>query len=77
MCRPILLALWLLAWPAWAGVDVYVEQAYGSAWIKYQCTAGEVVRAWALDVSIDQGQIVGVTDFFAGACTASDRCCGM
>lgn len=49
-----------------ATVQVYVQDTNGVAWIKYQCTAGEVVRAFALDVSVDNGIIFAVSDFFVG-----------
>ncbi len=62
----ISIGLFLVA--AWAGADVrvFVQDDNGVARIQYQCTAGEVVRAFALDVSVDRGQIVGVSDFFRG-----------
>ena len=63
----------LLAATAGAGVRVYVEGADGVAWIKYECTAGEVVRAFALDVSVDRGKIVGISNFFVGPSTAVAR----
>lgn len=64
--RVVVLNLCLLAASAQAGVHVFVEDVNGVAWIKYECTAGEVVRAFALDVSVDKGQIVGISDFFRG-----------
>jgi hypothetical protein len=56
-----------------AEVRVYVEDAGGVAWIKYECTAGEVIRSFALDISVDRGQITGISDFFTGTCSASAR----
>lgn len=53
-----------------AAVRVYVQDANGVANINYQCTAGEVVRAFALDVSVDRGEILGVTNYFRGPSTA-------
>jgi hypothetical protein len=47
-------------------VRVFVQDVNGAAWIKYQCTAGEVVRSFALDVTVDQGIIFGVSDFLVG-----------
>lgn len=47
-------------------VRVYVEDNQGTALIKYECSVGEVVRAFALDVYVDRGQIVGISDFFRG-----------
>jgi hypothetical protein len=56
-----------------AGVRVYVEDAAGVALIKYECTAGEVVRAFALDVTVDRGQIVNISDYFVGPSTGAAR----
>lgn len=42
----------------------------GVATVNYQCTAGEVVRAFALDVKVDRGQVVGIADFFRGQSVA-------
>jgi hypothetical protein len=53
-----------------AAVEVSVQAGNGLAWIQYHCTAGEVVRAFALDVRVDQGQILGVSDFHVGESTA-------
>jgi hypothetical protein len=52
-------------------VRVYVQGTNGLANINYECTAGEVVRAFALDVTVDQGQILGITNFFSGPSTAA------
>src|SRR5712671_2145138 len=49
-----------------ASVNLFVQDVNGVAWIKYQCTAGEVVRAFALDVTVDRGVIFGVSDFLVG-----------
>jgi len=62
----VILSVCLLVAPAWAEVRVSVQDTNGVAWITYQCTAGEVVRAFALNVTVDRGQIVGVSDFFRG-----------
>ena len=62
----------LSAW-AQAEVRVFVQDISGAAWIKYECTAGEVVRAFALNVSVNKGQIVGISDFFRGVSTAEAR----
>ena len=64
---PVFLALSLCAK---AEVRVFVEGSNGGACIKYECTAGEVVRAFALDVSVDRGQITGITNFFRGESVA-------
>ena len=49
-----------------ATVRVFVQDANGVARIQYECTAGEVVRAFALDVTVDQGIIFGISDFQVG-----------
>lgn len=54
-----------------AEVHILVQHSNTVAWVNYECTAGELVRAFALDVSVDSGQIVGVSNFFRGPCTAS------
>lgn len=61
-----LLYMCLLAAAAQAEVRVFVQDTNGLAWIKYECTAGEVVRAFALNVSVDRGQIQAISDFFRG-----------
>jgi hypothetical protein len=55
-----------VACAARAEVRVFVQSSNGVAWVQYTCTAGEVVRAFALDVSVDRGQILGVSGFFRG-----------
>lgn len=64
-------SLLLLALSASANVLVFVQATNGLACINYNCTAGEVVRAFALDVTVDQGQILGITNYFRGPCTAT------
>lgn len=49
-----------------AEVRVFIADSNGIACLKYECTAGEIVRAFALDVSVDRGQITGVSNFFRG-----------
>jgi hypothetical protein len=65
----LLMILLLLAYPARGIVRVYVQGTNGLANINYECTGGEVVRAFALDVTVDQGQILGITNYFRGAST--------
>jgi hypothetical protein len=62
---PLLLTLFT-AHLATASVRVYVQDINGVAWLKYQCTAGEIVRAFAIDVTVDQGVIFAVSDFKVG-----------
>jgi hypothetical protein len=54
-------------------VRIYVQGTNGMANINYECTAGEVARAFALDVTVDRGQIVDVTNFLRGPSTAAAR----
>jgi hypothetical protein len=61
-----ILAGGLLALSCQATVRVFVQDTNGLAWISYQCTAGEVVRSFALDVTVDHGVILGVTNFLRG-----------
>jgi len=63
----------LLASSACASVRVYVEEVSGKAWIKYNCTAGEIVRAFALDVTVNEGQITHISEFFRGESTSTAR----
>ncbi|MCX6875839.1 MAG: choice-of-anchor D domain-containing protein [Verrucomicrobia bacterium] len=72
-CIISLVNVWLLAVAAEAEVRVFVQEAGGAAWIKYECTAGEKIRAFALDVSVDRGQIIGISDFFVGPSSAATR----
>lgn len=56
----------LLVFQAHAEVRVFIQNTNGVAWLKYECTGGEIVRAFALNVSVDRGQITGISDFFRG-----------
>ncbi len=69
----LLLTLLLLVHPAPATVRVYVQGTNGLANLNYECTAAEVVRAFALDVTVDHGVILGVTNYFRGLSTAAAR----
>lgn len=62
----VLLNVCLLAASARSAVNVVVQDSNGVAAIKYECTAGEVVRSFALDVWVDKGRVVGITNFFRG-----------
>lgn len=68
-----LLGACLLCTVARAEVRVWVENRAGEACVRYRCTAGEVVRAFALDVVVDRGSIHGISEFFTGPCTAEAR----
>jgi hypothetical protein len=67
----LLLVLLLPGYSTRGAVTVFVQETNGLAAIRYECSAGEVVRAFALDVRVDRGQILGVTNFFRGPSTAS------
>jgi len=58
---------------AQAEVRVFVEESQGLALINYECTAGEVVQAFALDAVVDRGRIVGISEFFRGESRAGAR----
>jgi hypothetical protein len=64
-----------LVWsvPVRATVSVYVQEVGGSARLEYKCSAGEVVRAFALDVSVNRGRIESVRDFFRGESTEEEQ----
>jgi len=63
----------LLVASARAEVHVFVQEENGAASIKYECTGGEVVRAFALNVSVDHGQITGISNYFRGESTPAAR----
>jgi hypothetical protein len=52
-----------------AEVKLSIREENRGASIKYECTGGEVVRAFALNVSVDRGQIIGVSNYFKGEST--------
>src|SRR5579859_3681003 len=70
VCSFFLFATWLETRSTYAAVHVNVVDTNGVAWIEYRCDAGEVVRAFALDVSVDRGEIIGVSNFFSGVSTS-------
>src|ERR1035437_1874834 len=70
-------SLLLLALSASANVLVFVQATNGLACIDYECSAGEGVRAFALDVTLDQGQSLGITNYFTGPSTAAAQGYGM
>jgi hypothetical protein len=67
----VLAGLFPLCSPAQTEVQVFVESTNGLAALRYRCAAGEVMRAFALDVSVDQGAIIGISNFFKGPSTAA------
>ena len=67
----LLLSLFWLTNCSRGNVRVFVQETNGMAEIHYECTAGEVIRALALDVTVDHGTIIAVTNFFRGPSTAN------
>ena len=67
--QSLLLAALLFATPAMAAVRITVEPAGSTAAIKY-ATDGEKVRAFALDITVNKGKIVAISDFIRGESTA-------
>jgi len=67
----LLLAVLVLASPALAAVRIIVEPDGNTAAIKYE-TDGEIVRAFALDIMVDAGTIIGISDFIRGESTAEN-----
>ena len=66
----LIVAALLIAAPAMATVEIGVtDLGGGEAAITYNCTAGEDVRAFALDITIDKGTIDDVKDFNTGEST--------
>lgn len=73
MKRVVVLLMVLLGVVAQAEVRLSVQESNGLALINYACTAGEVVQAFALDVTVDRGQIVGLSQFFRGESRPGSR----
>jgi hypothetical protein len=66
------LFLWLLtSTTGSAGVRVFIRNSNNLAVVAYECTAGETVRAFALNVSVDRGSLLAISDFARGPSTAS------
>jgi hypothetical protein len=65
----VVLVVAMMAVSASAAVRIIVEDMGGMAAVKYE-TDGEIVRAFALDVTVDAGVLVGVRDFHRGESTA-------
>jgi hypothetical protein len=63
----LILAALLFATPAFAVVNFAVVPTDScKADITYTATAGEDIRAFALDITADTGNIIGVTNYFTG-----------
>jgi len=71
----LIVAALLFASPALADVDVnVVDEGGGVARIQYTCTAGEKVRAFALDIAVDSdANIVGISDYYKGESGETER----
>src|SRR5581483_589470 len=54
-----------------AAVRIFIQNSNNLAVVAYECTAGETVRAFALDVSVDRGSILAISDFARGPSTAA------
>lgn len=68
----VLLAVLLCISPAMAAVRIIVEPEEGeTAAIRYE-TDGEIVRAFALDITVDAGTITGISDFIRGESTTEN-----
>jgi hypothetical protein len=52
-------------------VRVLVQETNRAVVLKYECTGGEVVRAFALNITVDHGLITGVSNYFRGESTAA------
>lgn len=65
----VLAAVLLLATPALAAVRIIVQPEGTTAAIRYE-TDGEKVRAFALDIVVDNGAIVEISNFIRGESTA-------
>jgi hypothetical protein len=65
----LLLAALLSATPAMAAVRITVDPNGSTAAIKY-ATDGERVRAFALDITVNKGKIVAISNFIRGESTA-------
>jgi hypothetical protein len=66
-----LLAVLLAASPALSAVRITADPNGNTVAIKYD-TDGEKVRAFALDITVDKGKIVGISDFIRGESTAAN-----
>ena len=67
----LLLVVLALATPTMAAVRIIAEPQGDLTAIKYE-TDGEKVRAFALDITVDAGEIMGIFDFMRGESTAEN-----
>ncbi|HSU57269.1 MAG TPA: hypothetical protein VLT36_24725 [Candidatus Dormibacteraeota bacterium] len=73
MKRGLVILNCLLAASALAEVRVFVQEENMAASVKYECTSGEVIRAFGLNVTVGHGQIISVSNYFKGESTAAAR----
>lgn len=66
----VLLVVLLVAGTASSAVEIIVKSVNGMAEIHYKTTADEPVSAFALDVTVDAGDITGISGFVRGESTA-------
>lgn len=67
----LLVAVLMCATPALAAVHIVVESEGSTAAVRY-ATDGEKVRAFALDLTVDKGRILAISDFVRGESTADN-----
>ncbi|MBN1510651.1 MAG: hypothetical protein JXB13_01425 [Phycisphaerae bacterium] len=67
----LLVAVLVCATPALAAVRIVVESEGSTAAVRY-ATDGEKVRAFALDITVDKGRILAISDFVRGESTADN-----
>lgn len=69
----VTLAVLLLAGSAWADVTIsVVDNGDATADITYNVTSGPLVRAFALDITVDVGTIDGISGYIKGESTEAD-----
>ena len=69
--RLTLLTAWMCSFTVHAVVSVFVRDLGGSVRLEYKCSDGELLRSFALDLSVDRGRILAVRDYFRGESTAA------
>ena len=62
-----------IAVPGLADINLTVQDVNGLAAIYYECTDNEIVRAFALDITVDTGSIIGISGFHIGESTAQKQ----
>ncbi|MBP7050326.1 MAG: hypothetical protein KBE65_04865 [Phycisphaerae bacterium] len=67
----LVLAVLLSTTVSMANVRIIVESEGTTAAVRYE-TDGEKVRAFALDITVDKGTILGISDFVRGESTAAN-----